>query len=85
MVSPMGHRDPRAAPHPAPAPDWILGSDGHWRPPPFLDTAPKRRRSTTVVDPDAPPAPHRIGPAVIVSVILVIAAVSYLAWLALHA
>jgi hypothetical protein len=23
--------------HPPPAPDWILGDDGHWRPPPFDD------------------------------------------------
>lgn len=25
--------------HPPPAPDWILGDDGHWRPPPFPTAA----------------------------------------------
>lgn len=85
MVMHMGHRDAPTAPHPAPAPDWILGSDGHWRPPPFLDSAPRRRRSTTVVDDSVPPPPHKIGAAVIFSVILVIVAVSYLAYVALSA
>jgi hypothetical protein len=83
MVGNMGHRDAPTAPHPAPAPDWILGDDGHWRPPPFLGDAPRRVRSTTVVDPDAPPPPHKVGAGVIVSVILVIVAVAYLAWIAL--
>jgi hypothetical protein len=81
----MGQRETSTAPHPAPAPDWILGSDGHWRPPPFLDSAPKRRRSTTVVDQDAPPPPHKVGAGVIFSVILVIVAVAYLAYVALLA
>lgn len=85
MVRGMGHRDTPTAPHPAPAPDWILGSDGHWRPPPFLDNAPKRKRSTTVVDASVPPPPHKVGPAVVFAVILVIAAVAYLAYVALLA
>jgi hypothetical protein len=81
----MGNRDAPTAPHPSPAPDWILGSDGHWKPPPFLDTSPKRSRPTTVVDDTVPPPPHKVGPAVIIAVMLVIAAVSYLAWIALGA
>lgn len=83
MVSPMGHRDAPTEPHPAPAPDWILGSDGHWRPPPFLDSAPKRKRSTTVVDLDGPPAPLTIGAGGIFAVILVVVAIAYLAYIAL--
>lgn len=84
MVMHMGQRDAPTAPHPAPAPDWILGSDGHWRPPPFLDQAPRSKlERTVVVDDSAPPKPHKIGAAVIFSVILVIVAVSYLAHVAL--
>jgi hypothetical protein len=37
------------------------------------------------VDESVPPPPHKIGPAVIISVMLVIAAVAYLAWVALFA
>jgi hypothetical protein len=81
----MGHRDAPTEPHPAPAPDWILGSDGHWRPPPFFDAVPKRARSTTVVDPEGPPAPHKVGAATIVAVILVIVAIASLAKVALFA
>lgn len=39
--------------HPPPAPDWILGEDGHWKPPPF----PAGGRPT------APPPPAASGPA----------------------
>jgi hypothetical protein len=82
----MANRDAPTAPHPAPAEDWILGEDGHWRPPPFRD-APRQRRldRTIVVGPEVPPKPQKIGPAVIVSMILVIAALSYLAYVALLA
>lgn len=83
MIWAMGHRDAPTAPHPAPAEDWILGSDGHWRPPPFLDSGPKRKTSTTVVE--DPVAARRVGPAVIFSVMLVIAALAYLAYVALLA
>jgi hypothetical protein len=38
--------------HPPPAPDWILGEDGHWRPPPF-DTGQRPRP----VPPSPPPGP----------------------------
>ena len=86
MVMHMAHRETPTAPHPAPAPDWILGSDGHWRPPPFLDQGPRGNlQRTVVVDDSAPPRPHKVGPAVIVSVMLVIAAVAYLARVALFA
>jgi len=81
----MGHRDAPTEPHPAPAPDWILGSDGHWKPPPFLEGVPKRTRSTTVVDPEAPPAPHKVGAGTIIAVILVIVAIAALAKVALFA
>ena len=84
MGTHMGHRETPTAPHPAPAPDWILGSDGHWRPPPFLDRAPQGTlERTVVVDPSAPSKPHKVGAGTIFAVILVIAAVSYLAWIAL--
>jgi hypothetical protein len=79
----MGQRDAPTAAHPAPADDWILGSDGHWKPPPMMDSGTKRTRSTVVVE--DPVASRRVGPAVIISVMLVVAAVAYLAYIALHA
>ena len=39
--------------HPPPAPDWILGEDGHWKPPPFDGGA----RSTAAPSAPAPPVP----------------------------
>lgn len=40
--------------HPPPAPDWILGEDGHWKPPPFGATGSAR--------PTGPAAPDATGP-----------------------
>jgi hypothetical protein len=79
----MGHRDAPAAAHPAPEPDWILGSDGHWKPPPMVGDRPTRRPGvTTVVAAPTEAERTKVGPAVIFSVILVIAAISYLAYVA---
>lgn len=49
----------------------------------MTETAPKRTRSTVVVE--DPVAARRIGPAVIFSVMLVIAAIAYLGYVALLA
>jgi len=82
----MGQRDAPATPHPAPAPDWILGSAGRWHPPPIIDGGTRRSLDrTVVVRDDAPSTPHKVGAGVIFAVILVILAVSYLAWVALVA
>jgi hypothetical protein len=82
----MGQRDAPAAPHPAPADDWILGSDGHWRPPPLTEIGPQRGlERTIVVHEDAPPVPHKVGAGTIIAVMVVIAAVAALAWVALLA
>ena len=85
---------PRPAPtadHPPPAPDWILGSDGHWKPPPFsadgsLTPTPRRSAATAAPDDDSdePPATRSSpGAGVVFAVILVVLAVSYLAWVSL--
>jgi hypothetical protein len=82
----MGDRDAPPAPHPAPAPDWVLGSDGHWKPPPMTGDGMSRRPGTARTVVQEAPATHRtVGPAVIVAVILVIAALAYLAQVALGA
>jgi hypothetical protein len=52
--------------HPPPAPDWILGEDGHWKPPPFQvggrptappPTAPPLTAPPAAAPPGVPPIP----------------------------
>lgn len=86
----MAARSAPTAAHPPPAPDWILGHDGHWKPPPFSAAGvptPTSRRSPATVEADAPdehPSPRAgIGAAVVLAVILVVVAVAYLGWISL--
>ncbi|QYG92400.1 hypothetical protein HC251_08060 [Iamia sp. SCSIO 61187] len=87
----MAARSAPTAAHPPPAPDWILGHDGHWKPPPFSadgSPTPTSRRSAATVDPgdgadERSSTRSSPGAGVVFAVILVVLAVSYLAWICL--
>jgi hypothetical protein len=52
---------PPTAEHPPPAPDWILGDDGHWKPPPFSTGGGPRPAPAAGPNPPSGGAPGRGG------------------------
>lgn len=85
----MAARPAPTAPHPPPAPDWILGRDGHWKPPTLSADGSPTRIATPESTPDGDRTEEHAstssgpGAGVILAVILVVLAVAYLAWISL--